>query len=77
MSASSCTAVGTIPPTVVNQAAVAERFAGGAWHGEATASPAADEVLAGVSCVSASICTAAGYHAVSSTTVQSPLAEQS
>jgi hypothetical protein len=43
----------------------------------ATASPAANEVLTGVSCVSASICTAAGYHAVSSTTVLSPLAEQS
>jgi hypothetical protein len=76
-SASSCTAVGTIPPTGVNQAAIAERFAGGAWHSAATASPAANEVLAGVSCVSASTCTAAGYHAVSSTTVQSPLAEQS
>ena len=75
--ASSCTAVGTIPPTGVNQAAIAERFAGGAWHRAGTASPAADEVLAGISCVSASICTAAGYHAVSSTTVQSPLAEQS
>ena len=77
VSASSCTAVGTIPPTGVNQAAIAERFTGGAWHRAGTASPAADEVLAGISCVSASICTAAGYHAVSSTTVQSPLAEQS
>jgi hypothetical protein len=77
VSASSCTAVGTIPPTGVDQAAIAERFAGGAWRRMATASPAANEVLAGVSCVSASTCTAAGYHAVSSTTVQSPLAEQS
>ncbi len=75
-SAASCTAVG-FSGSVVAPVAAAERFAGGAWHREATASPAANEVLAGVSCVSASICTAAGYHAVSSTTVQSPLAEQS
>jgi hypothetical protein len=80
ISAATCTAVGASGPGAEagnNASALAEQFSGGTWSSQATASPPAGQELAGVSCVSATVCTAAGFRPLTDTTASSPLAEQS
>jgi hypothetical protein len=62
-SASACTAVGNYVNSAFNQVTLAERWNGKAWTIQATPNPVSDEnYLYGVSCTSASVCTAAGYY---------------
>lgn len=80
VSAGTCTAAGASGPDAQsgnNASALAEHFSGGTWHRQATASPASGQELAGVSCVLATVCTAAGFRPETFTTGSSPLAEQS
>lgn len=79
VSAGSCTAVGAAGKDAQSggfASALAEHLSAGAWHRQATASPSSGQRFAGVSCVSATVCTAAGYHLRSGTTGTTPLAEQ-
>jgi hypothetical protein len=62
-SAASCTVVGYYYPTgYTTKLALAERWSGGTWRAQRTASPVINKALSGVSCVSASTCTAVGYY---------------
>lgn len=69
-SATSCTAAG-ITYNVPGWGTVAERYYQGTWHRQATASPVAGREFLGLSCISASTCTAVGGY----TSVYGSLAE--
>jgi hypothetical protein len=71
-SATACTTVG-YDANAPGWGTVAERYYNGAWHRQATASPAAEKEFLGVSCTSASSCTAVGSY----TRAYTPLAEHS
>ena len=75
-SASACTAVGFYANGAGTPVTLAERWNGTAWVIQSTPDPAGAEgsYLKGVSCSSASACTAAGYY-VTSTGATQPLAE--
>lgn len=55
-----CTAVGQFTQGVNTDVALAEHFGHGTWRVQATASPASDKDLSGVSCTAAGGCIAAG-----------------
>ncbi len=77
-SASACTAVGRYTSKSAAYATLAERWNGSSWTIQSTPNPAGAgrSYLNGVSCTSASACTAVGDHYDSATLVDAPLVER-
>ncbi len=76
--ATACTAVGSYYTTTYTSLPLAERFNGTAWSIQTLATPANAQniTLRGVSCSSATACTAVGSYTSTSTYHNTPLAEQ-
>jgi hypothetical protein len=75
-SASACTAVGYQQLSSGRLVTLAERWNGTSWATQTTANPAGGAaVLSGVSCASATACTAAGYYSPSNAEPTAPFAE--
>jgi hypothetical protein len=76
-SASACTAVGYQQLSSSRQVTLAERWNGTAWTTQTTPNPSGPDtnVFSGVSCASASACTAVGYYDPSNAEPTAPFAE--
>jgi hypothetical protein len=67
-----CTATGEYETPKIGFIGLAFRYYHGTWRRETTASPAGGKLMSGISCTSASACTAVGWHR----RTNQPLAEQ-